>query len=166
MDISNRVKKFFLPSLNVKYLRRIMFLGLSCYLIFSYLLIPLRIEGHSMEPAYQNGSFSFCWRMKYLFSEIERFDVVTVRFTGRSVMLLKRIVALPGDTVEFREGMLYINEKQINEPYVHHRCAWNLAPRKVAPDHVYVVGDNRGTVMSRHRFGQIKIDRIVEGVIL
>lgn len=166
MAISKKVKNFFFPSINRRYLRRLLFLGLSAYLIFSYLLIPLRIEGHSMEPTYHDGSFSFCWTMKYLYTEVERFDVVTVRYSGRSVMLLKRVVALPGDTLEFRKGLLYINGEQVEEPYVHHRSPWNLAPRKIEQGHVYVVGDNRGTKMSRHRFGQVKIDRIIGGVIL
>ncbi len=81
-------------------------------------------------------------------------------------MLLKRIIALPGETVAFRQGLLYVNGIQVEEPYVHYRSDWNLAPRKVAPGHVYVVGDNRGTSMTRHRFGQVVMDRIVGGVFL
>jgi len=165
MDISRRIRRFFFPSLNKKYFLRLLFLGLSCYLIFSYLLIPLRIQGMSMDPTYRNGSFAFCWRPRYLFSQIKRFDIVTVRFSGRSVMLLKRVIALPGDIVEFREGLLYLNGKLIDEPYVQHRSLWNLSPRTVAAGHVYVVGDNRGTSMSRHHFGQVTIQRIIGGVL-
>jgi signal peptidase I len=165
MEFSDKIRRFFFPSLNRRYLSRLIFLGLSCYLIFSYLLIPLRIQGHSMEPTYGNGSFAFCWRPHYLFSQIERFDVVTVRFTGKNVMLLKRVIALPGEVLEFRQGILYINGKQILEPYVQYRTPWDLAPRKVKPGHVYVVGDNRGTLMSRHRFGQVNMARIIGGVI-
>ena len=165
MDISNKFRRFFFPSLSRRYLTRLIFLGLSCYLIFTYLLIPLRIQGHSMEPAYRYASFAFCWRPQYFFSQIERFDVVTVRFTGKNVMLLKRVIALPGEILEFRQGILYINGKQIQEPYVQHRTPWNLTPRKIKADHVYVVGDNRGTLMSRHRFGQVTIKRIIGGVI-
>ena len=164
MDISQRIRKFFFPSLNKKYFLRLLLLGLSCYLIFSYLLIPLNIQGHSMEPTYANGSFAFCWRPKYLYSQIERFDIVTVRFSGRSIMLLKRVIALPGDTLEFREGLLYLNGKLIAEPYVQHHSLWNLAPREIAPGHVYVIGDNRGTSMSRHHFGQVTMERIAGGV--
>ena len=80
-------------------------------------------------------------------------------------MLLKRIVALPGDTVEFREGFLYRDGILIEEHYVQYRSSWNLPPRIVEPGYVYVVGDNRGSVMARHRFGQVKRDRIVGGVL-
>jgi len=80
-------------------------------------------------------------------------------------MLLKRVVALPGETVEFREGELYVDGNLIEEPYVHHRSNWELPPRTVAPGHIYVVGDNRGTPMVRHKFGEINMNRIVGGVL-
>ena len=158
------IRRFFFPALNKRYFLRIVLVGLTCYAIFGHLLIPLRIEGLSMEPTYHNNSFAFCWRLQYLFSQPERFDIVTVRFSGRSVMLLKRIVALEGETVEFRTGMLYVNGNLIDEPYVRNRSNWELPPRTVAPGHVYIVGDNRGTTMARHRFGEIDINRIIGGV--
>ena len=79
-------------------------------------------------------------------------------------MLLKRVVALPGETVEFRTGFLYVNGNVIEEPYVHHRSDWELSQRTVAPGHIYVVGDNRGTPMAHHRFGEVNLKRIVGGV--
>lgn len=80
-------------------------------------------------------------------------------------MLLKRIVALEGETVEFRKGLLHVNGIVINEPYVRYPSDWQLPPRTIAPGHVYVVGDNRGTDMARHQFGEINIKRIVGGVL-
>ena len=79
-------------------------------------------------------------------------------------MLLKRIVALEGETVEFRKGLLYVNGNVISEPYVQFTSDWDLPPRVIAPGHVYVVGDNRGTSMDHHRFGEIDMKRIVGGV--
>lgn len=165
MVISNPLREFLFPALTRNYINRLIFLGLGSYIFFSHVLIPLRIQGHSMEPTYNDGSFAFCLKQQYFFSKIERFDVVTVRFTGKNVMMLKRVLALDGDTLEFREGTLYINNKRIDEPYVKHRSPWNLPVRRVKPGYVYVVGDNRGTSMERHKFGQVKTDRIIGGVI-
>jgi signal peptidase I len=162
---SSPIRRFLFPSLNKRFFIRLILLAGTCYLIFSHLLIPLRIEGLSMEPTYHDRSFTFCRRLQYLFSPPERFDVVAVRFSGRRVMLLKRVVALPGETVEFREGELYVDGNLIEEPYVHHRSNWELPPRTVAPGHIYVVGDNRGTPMVRHKFGEINMNRIVGGVL-
>jgi len=161
---SSLIRRFFFPAFNKKYFIRLTVVIVVCYLIFGYLVIPLRIQGMSMEPTYRNGSFAFCLRMQYVFSPPKRYDVVTVRFSGRRVMLLKRIVALPGETVEFRKGVLYVNGSMVEEPYVRHHCDWELSPRKVASGHVYVIGDNRGSPMVNHRFGEIDIKRIVGGV--
>ncbi|MFT5700728.1 MAG: signal peptidase I [Desulforhopalus sp.] len=162
---SSPVRDFFLPSLNKRFFIRVVLLGLASYVVFGHLLIPLRIQGQSMEPSYHDRSFAFCWRLQYVLRQPEHYDVVTVRFAGRKVMLLKRIVALQGETVEFRKGLLFVDGKVITEPYVHYRSDWNLPPRTVASGHVYVVGDNRGTSMARHQFGEINMDRIVGGVI-
>lgn len=80
-------------------------------------------------------------------------------------MLLKRVVALAGETVEFRKGVLYVNGNLIEEPYLRYRSDWQLPPRTVSLGHVYVVGDNRGTAIKRHKFGEININRIVGGVL-
>ena len=80
-------------------------------------------------------------------------------------MLLKRVVALQGETVEFRKGILYVNGDAVEEPYVRFRSNWELSPKTVSPGNVYVIGDNRGTPMAEHRFGEIDMKRIVGGVI-
>jgi signal peptidase I len=108
-----------------------------------------------------NGDFNFCFRLRYMFSEPERDDVVVIRLAGEKVSLLKRVVALEGDVVEFRDGALFVNEKKIDEMYVHNPSGWNLAPRRVDKDHVYVVGDNRSVPIDVHQFGQTSTERII-----
>jgi signal peptidase I len=76
-------------------------------------------------------------------------------------MLLKRILAVEGETLEFRRGQLYINGKPVPEPYVAMPYDWNLGPRTVDSGHVYVVGDNRRVPMLTHAFGQTPISRIL-----
>jgi len=83
-----------------------------------------------------------------------------VRFAGQKVMLLKRIVALEGDEVEFHNGKLLINGKEREESYVRYPCNWNLSPRKVEVHCVYVIGDNRSGPIENHHFGQTSIKRI------
>ena len=161
MAAGKRVRQFFFPPLTRKFLIRVSLVALFAYLFFSHLCIPLRIRGSSMEPTYRNGSFNFCWRLRYLFSKPKRHDIVVVRFAGKKVMLLKRVAAMEGEQVEFREGKLLVNRKEIDEPYVRNPCNWNLPPRQVEKGCVYVVGDNRNMLMKYHRFGQTSIKRIV-----
>lgn len=113
-----------------------------------------------MEPTYRDGSFNFCFRLQYLFSVPKRHDVVTIRLAGESVMLLKRVVGLPGDVVEFKNGRLLINGKPLKEPYLVSPSDWNLAPRSVKPGYIYVVGDNRSVPIQTHQFGQTPVKRI------
>jgi len=114
-----------------------------------------------MEPTYHNGGVNFCWRVRYLFFEPKRYDVITVRFAGSKVMLLKRVVALEDEQVEFRNGKLFIDGKEMEEPYVRLPCHWNLPPRRVEKDCVYVIGDNRSMPIENHHFGQASKNRIV-----
>ena len=84
-----------------------------------------------------------------------------IRFAGNKAMLLKRVVALEGERVEFRHGKLFVDEKEIDEPYIRYPCVWELPPRKVEKDCVYVVGDNRDMPIEDHLFGQASMKRMV-----
>ena len=161
MTSNNRIRQFLFPSLTLRFLIRVCFVAISAYLFFGYVLIPIRIQGTSMEPTYRNGGMNFCWKLRYLFSKPERHDVVAVRFAGNRVMLLKRVVALEGEHIEFRDGRLFVDGKNLPEPYVVHPCNWNLPPRRVEKGCVYVVGDNRNMPIEHHYFGQTSAKRII-----
>ncbi len=155
-----RLREFFFPSLTPRFLIRVAAVALVAYLFFGHLLIPMFIRGRSMEPTYHDGGFTFCWRGSYLFHPPRRGDIVAVKLAGEKVMLLKRVVALEGEEVEFRNGVLFVDGKPLDEPYVKNRFAWDLPPRKIEPGCVYLVGDNRGMPIEEHDFGQTPISRI------
>lgn len=161
MDAHQKIRQFFFPSITPKFLIRVSLVALLAYLFFGYLCIPFSVHGISMEPTYHNGGVNFCWRLRYLFSELKRHEVVTVRFAGSKVMLLKRVIAFEGEQVEFRNGKLFVDGKEIEEPYVRYPCRWNLSPRQVEKDCVYVVGDNRSMPIESHHFGQASKKRII-----
>lgn len=159
--MNKKVRQFFFPALSPAFLIRVSIVALLAYLFFGHVCTPFRIRGYSMEPTYHDGEVNFCWKLCYLFSEPKRHDVVTVRFAGDKVMLLKRVVALVGEQVEFRNGKLFINDKEMDEPYVRSPCNWNLPPRQVEADSVYIIGDNRSGPIANHLFGQTSIKRII-----
>lgn len=158
-------RRFFFPEFTPRFAVRLVVLIMAALLIFTQVLVPLRIEGQSMEPTYKDGSFTFCWRGRYLFTKPDHGDIVAIRFAGRRVVLLKRIIALAGETVEFRNGILLVNSRQVEEPYISPSLPWNLPPRKVEPGKVYVVGDNRSVPLERHHMGQVEVQRIMGGVL-
>ena len=161
MTFREALRKLFFPAMNRWYVLRLVVVALLAALFFSEVCIPIRVSGISMEPAYANGGFNLIWRPSVLFSGPKRFDVVGVRLAGRRVMLLKRVVAFEGESVEFKSGKLFVNGKELDEPYLRYRGNWTLAERKVDPGKVYVVGDNRAIPMKNHVFGQAELDRIV-----
>jgi len=157
----SRLRAFLFPRLTHAYLLRVAAVAVASYLLFGHLCIPLKIDGQSMEPAYRDGSWTFCWRPAYAFRDPEHHDVVAVRLSGRRIVLLKRVVATEGETVSFVDGILFVNGRPVEEPYVRTPCDWNLAPRIVQTGNVYVVGDNRGMAMEAHDFGQVTRERVV-----
>jgi signal peptidase I len=114
-----------------------------------------------MEPTYHDGSVNCLWKLHYNLSKPKRYDVVAVRLAGSRLMLLKRVVAVEGEKVEFRRGKLFLDGKEIEEPYVRFPCNWDLPPRQVEKGNVYVVGDNRNMPIQEHHFGQTPIKRIL-----
>lgn len=113
-----------------------------------------------MAPTYVTGSFNFCFTLRYVFSKPVPPNVVNVRMAGQRIMLLKRVVAIEGQRVEFREGDLLVDGKKVAEPYVVNKGNWNILPTDVKKGNVYVVGDNRGVPAERHTFGQTSVTRI------
>lgn len=160
---TQKLRSFFLPKLDKRFFVRLCLVALGAYLIFGFLIRPAWVRGESMEPTYHDGGINFCWRFRYAFSKPRSGDVVMIRYAGEHVMLFKRVVAVAGETVEFRDGQLYVNGVRRAEPYVKTACDWNLPPREVKPGHVYVIGDNRDMPMRYHRFGQTRVDRIAGG---
>lgn len=161
MSVLDRVKHFFVPRLTSRYALRVLLVALTTFIVFRYVAAPFRIHGASMAPTYPSRGFTFGCRQPWLLSEPQRGDIVIIRFAGRNVALLKRIVALPGDKVAFQDGELYLNGNRMEEPYVEKTGDWNLKTRVVEPGHYYVVGDNRSGRMRDHVFGQVDRERII-----
>src|SRR5689334_11027740 len=94
---------------------RIVVIVIVSFVVFKLILIPIRVDGPSMLPTYHTGQVNFVNRLVYLFREPRRGDVVGIRLSGRHIMYMKRIIGLPGETVEFRDGRVYINGKLLDE---------------------------------------------------
>ena len=151
---------FFAPRASKGFLIRLVCVALLALLVFWGLLRPCIIDGQSMMPTYDSSGFNLNKRWAYWFSEVKRGDVVIISYDGK-FQLLKRVVALAGDTVEFRNGKLFVNGEERHEPYVKLPCDWNMKPVKVAEDEFYVVGDNRSMNIVKHQHGAVKAYRII-----
>ncbi len=148
-------------------LARIAVLVVVCFVVFKFVLLPIRVEGGSMLPTYRESGVNFVNRLAYLFHEPRRGDVVAIRLlAGEHVMYMKRIVGLPGETVAFHQGRLYINGQPLDEPYVKLPGDWERAPEQIGPDQYYVVGDNRDMPWQGHTQGRARRELILGEILL
>lgn len=158
--IPETFREFFIPRITSAYLIRVAILCVFCLVFFGIFFTPALIRGGSMEPTYHSLGVNLVNRFKFRHKEPRRGDIVAIRYDDR-IMYLKRVVGLPGETVEFRDGKLYINGKPLDEPYVKYPCDWKLEPRQVDSGYYYVVGDNRSQPIRQHKFGKVSRRRII-----
>jgi signal peptidase I len=136
---------------------------------FTVILRPVHVQGISMVPTYRDRQIKFINRLAYLFSEPRRGDVVVVRYSSEKVMLLKRIIGMPGETIAFHRGRAIINGEVLDEPYINFQkfpCDWEIAPRQIGPNEYYVVGDNRMMPEANHEKGLAPRVRIAGRIFL
>jgi signal peptidase I len=145
---------------------RILVLVATCFVVFHFVLLPIRVTGISMLPTYKDRSINFVNRLAYFRREPQRGDVVGIRYAGKHVMLMKRIVGLPGETIEFANGKILIDGKPLDEPYEKWKSNWTLPPEKIGDGEYYVVGDNRTMLPEDHVKGRVQQERLIGKVLL
>lgn len=130
------------------------------YIIFIVVILVIavyvvglqQIVGPSMTPTLRNGDIVILDKLSYRFSEIKRDDIVALYYANTK-FLVKRVVGLPGETVEFKDNKLYINGKYYEEKYlgddiVTDNFSLEELNYTTIPDDMYLVlGDNRGDSM-------------------
>lgn len=116
--------------------------------------------GPSMEPNLYRGYRVMTEKVSYLLHTPGRGDVVVADRPGDEVALIKRVVALPGETVEVRGGHTFINREQIEEPWVTNFGGPSYPPTLVPADHVFILGDNRVNSRDSRAIGPVSVDTI------
>lgn len=140
---------------------RVAILVAGAYLVFGYILMPVRGAGISMTPTIESGDLIFINRLTYRFREPRRGDVVAVRMAGRSVVYVKRLLALPGERIRIDAGAVSIDGMAIDEPYARTRDDWWLRETTLGSDAYFVVGDNRTMPMEMHDMGTVPRARLI-----
>ena len=127
-----------------------------------FLAQATRVEGQSMEPNLHNNERLIIEKLSYRFIEPKRGDIIVLRRPNRSgEPLIKRVVGLPGDTVEIRNSRVYINGIVLDEPYLDQQTRGDMPARIVPEENVFVLGDNRRASNDSRAFGMVSYDDIV-----
>ena len=116
----------------------------------------------SMEPNLHEGQRLLVNKAVYKLGDPQRGDVVIFDAPGdRSGDYIKRAIALPGDTVEVKDGKVYINGSKADEPYVKDPPEYTLEPQKIPPNMYFVLGDNRNNSDDSHNGWLVPRENIV-----
>jgi signal peptidase I len=132
----------------------------------TFLFQPFYIPSESMSPTLEKGDRVLVNKLSYRLHDPRRGDVVV--FSAPEVEkregyddLVKRIVGLPGDTVEGRAGHVYIDGKRLAEPYLHGVETGDFGPKHLGANSYFMMGDNRPDSKDSRSFGPIKRSKIV-----
>ena len=132
--------------------------------VYFFLGRPFTVSGASMYPTLHNGDRMVLSKV----GDIHRFDVVILKAPDENVEYIKRVIGMPGDTVEMKSGVLYINGKKVDQPFINTEALAkqtvfmddftleSLTGESKVPEGKYVVlGDNRGVSTDSRMIGYI-----------
>lgn len=121
-----------------------------------------RVEGQSMEPNLHNNERLIIEKISYRLREPVRGDIVVIRPQQHGIVpLIKRVVGLPGETVEIKLDQVFINGEALAEDYLVQPTIGGMAAQIVPEAHVLVLGDNRNASNDSRSFGMIPYDDII-----
>ncbi len=133
-----------------------------------FLIQPFYVKGASMEPNYYDHEYLIIDEISYRFREAERGEIIVFRNPDNpSEFFIKRVVGLPGETVEINDGLITIYNSQypngtvLDEPYLDTARTYGRIRVALNEDEYYVLGDNRDESLDSRRFGPIRRGDIV-----
>ena len=148
-----------------RWLRELIVALIVAAAIILFVYQPVKVEGTSMMPGLVDSERIFINKFIYRLGvgRVQRGDTVVFLFPQdprRSY--IKRVIALPGDTVELREGRVWLNGRQLSEPYVpeEYRDPSNMALLHVPAGHYFVMGDHRSASNDSRAWGPLPVQAI------
>ncbi len=134
-------------------------------ILIVFIYQPVKVEGTSMMPGLTDQDRIFINKYTYKLSggAIERDDLVVFHYPyDPSQSYIKRIIGLPGDSIEIRDGQVFVNSKALDEPYVPSEYRDHISiQREVVPmDHYFVLGDHRSSSNDSRVWGFVKRSEI------
>ena len=122
-----------------------------------FVFSPIRVNGASMNPTLNDKDIMILDEISYRFSEIERFNIVVVK--EENEYLIKRIIGLPGEKIEYKDNKLYIDGKYVKEDFKHMETM--DFSTTLGEDEYFIMGDNRTNSTDSRIFGPISRDEII-----
>jgi signal peptidase I len=148
-----------------KYFRDILItiaIGAVFYLVLQFSIGTYIVYETCMLPGILPDDRIIVNKLDYFFHKPERGDVIVLKSPGGdSPDLLKRIIAIPGDTIEIRNDKVLVNDRAISEPYIKEAPHYKYGKEKLSENSYFVLGDNRNAARDSHIFGPVSTDTII-----
>lgn len=128
-------------------------------MIFNYNFAFILVNGDSMNPNYENGNLVFADKQ---YEDLYRFDVVVINSDNADQILIKRIIGLPGDTIEYVDNQLFVNGEYVEDMYGSGMT--NNFKIVVEDNSYFCLGDNRENSYDSRRYGLFTKDEIIAKV--
>jgi signal peptidase I len=136
-------------------------LAILLFLAINAVSARIRVDGSSMVPTLTDGQFVMVNRLAYKLGDPSHGDVVVFHYPRDPEQeYIKRIIGLPGDTVEMNSGHVFVNGQRIAEPYIA-ADARNTGVWEIPGGHVFVLGDNRNNSQDSRNFGPVSVDELI-----
>jgi len=151
------------PSRLRVWLRDIVISVIASFFIVTFLYQPVRVEGTSMQPELRDQDRLFIDKFFFKFEKIDRGDIVVFHYPrDPEKSYIKRVIALPGDSIYIDHGRVWVNNQPLDEPYVprRYRDTRSMAEMIVPPDEYFVMGDHRSISSDSRDFGPVDRDLI------
>lgn len=130
----------------ISWIKTIAFAFIAAWLITTFIIVNAKVPSGSMENTIMTNDRLVAFRLSYTFSEPERGDIVVFKYPDdESILYIKRIIGLPGETVEIREGKVFIDgsETPLEDSYIREEMYGSFGPFEVPEDSYFMLGDNR-----------------------
>jgi len=143
---------------------------LSYYVMNRFFLSTVVVQGRSMSPTLQDGDRYLLNRLAYFYGEPRRGDLVVLHDPGHQDLAVKRIVGLPGESVQFNDGQILVNGRCLREKYLpsgtQTACPGATSSTiRLQNDQYFVLGDNRPESEDSRFYGPVARDAIIGALI-
>jgi signal peptidase I len=136
-------------------------LSLILFLAINAISARIRVDGYSMEPTLHTGEFVIVNKITSKLGEAKRGDIVVFHYPRNPEQeYIKRVVGLPGDEIDIRNGEVFVNGQLLDEPYIKAPPAYQ-GSWTVSQDALFVLGDNRNNSSDSHNWGEVSFDLII-----
>lgn len=151
-----------------------------------FIIQPYKVDGHSMEPTLNDNQRIYAWKFAHVLEKLPAYgDIVIIDsrvdrsrtfwddvkehpiitwLSGEEadIFYVKRVIGLPGDTIEVKDGQVFRNGEPLQEPYIKERMDAGAAQVWQVPDqHVFVMGDNRNNSNDSRNIGPVPLDHVM-----